>query len=141
VENVEGKCKNETFLVLMQTSKDIHEKIRMEISNYKLNITEFSVLEVLYRHEKQTIQQIGSSILISSGSMTYVIDKLEQKGLLNRHACPGDRRAINVLLTEAGIDLMSKIMPKHYELVDDMFESLTKDEQETIVKLLKKVKI
>ena len=62
---MEGKCKNETFLVLMETSKAIHEKIRMELNNYKLNITEFSVLEVLYRKEKQTIQQIGSSILIS----------------------------------------------------------------------------
>ena len=124
----------------METSKAIHEKIRMELNNYKLNITEFSVLEVLYRKEKQTIQQIGSSILISSGSMTYVIDKLEQKGLLNRHACPGDRRAINVALSEAGIEVINKIMPKHYELVDDMFESLTKDEEETIVRLLKKVK-
>ena len=138
---MEEKCKNETFLVLMQTSKAIHEKIRMEISNYKLNITEFSVLEVLYRKEKQTIQQIGSSILISSGSMTYVIDKLEQKGLLNRHACPGDRRAINVSLTEAGIDVISNIMPKHHELVEDMFKSLTKEEQDTIVELLKKVMV
>ena len=137
---MEDKCKNETFLVLMETSKAIHEKIRIELNNYKLNITEFSVLEVLYRKEKQTIQQIGSSILISSGSMTYVIDKLEQKGLLNRHACPGDRRAINVALTEAGIEVINEIMPKHYELVDNMFESLTKDEEETIVKLLKKVK-
>jgi MarR family transcriptional regulator, 2-MHQ and catechol-resistance regulon repressor len=138
---MEIKCKNETFLEIMQTSKAIHERIRNEINHYNLNITEFSVLEVLYRHEKQTIQQIGSSILISSGSMTYVIDKLEQKGLLNRHACPGDRRAINVSLTEAGNVLMSNIMPKHYELIDDMFESLTKDEKETIVKLLRKVKI
>ena len=138
---MEGKCKSETFLVLMETSKAILEKIRMELNNHKLNITEFSVLEVLYRKEKQTIQQIGSSILISSGSMTYVIDKLEQKGLLNRHACPGDRRAINVALTEAGIEVINEIMPKHYELVDNMFESLTKDEEETIVRLLKKVKI
>ena len=49
---MEGKCKNETFLVLMETSKAIHEKIRMELNNYKLNITEFSVLEVLYRKGK-----------------------------------------------------------------------------------------
>ena len=70
----------------------------------KLSITEFSVLEVLYQKGKQTIQQIGNSILISSGSMTYVIDKLEQKGLLNRNACPDDRRVIHVTLTDDGID-------------------------------------
>ena len=73
-------CKNQTYLVLMQTSKAIHERIKEEIAINKLSITEFSVLEVLYQKGKQTIQQIGNCILISSGSMTYVIDKLEQKG-------------------------------------------------------------
>jgi MarR family transcriptional regulator, 2-MHQ and catechol-resistance regulon repressor len=137
---MEGKCKNQTYLVLMQTSKAIQERIRIEMINNNLNITEFSVLEVLYLKGKQTIQQIGHSILISSGSMTYVIDKLEQKGLLNRKACPDDRRAIHVALTDAGMDLMNIIMPKHQELIDDMFGSLDHDEDEKLVKLLKKVR-
>jgi MarR family transcriptional regulator, 2-MHQ and catechol-resistance regulon repressor len=133
------KCTNQPFLLLMQTSKAIQERIRDEITKNKLNITEFSVLEVLYHKEKQTIQQIGNSILISSGSMTYVIDKLEQKGLLNRNACPDDRRVIHVTLTKDGIDLMKKIMPKHQELVDYMFETLNLEEAEILVTLLKKV--
>jgi MarR family 2-MHQ and catechol resistance regulon transcriptional repressor len=136
---VERKCKNQPYLVLMQTSKAIQELIRIEMINNNLNITEFSVLESLYLKGKQTIQQIAKSILITSGSMTYVIDKLEQKGLLKRKACPDDRRAIHVILTDDGIDLMNKVMPKHQELIDDMFGSLNHDEAETIVKLLKKV--
>jgi MarR family transcriptional regulator, 2-MHQ and catechol-resistance regulon repressor len=136
---VEGKCKNQPYLVLMQTAKAIQERIRIAMINNNLNITEFSVLESLYLKGKQTIQQIGHSILISSGSMTYVIDKLEQKGLLSRKACPDDRRAIHVTLTDDGIDLMNKIMPKHEELIGDMFGSLNHDEAETMVKLLKKV--
>src|SRR3954451_7634580 len=133
-------CKNQTYLILMQTSKAIQEKIRIEMINNNLNITEFSVLESLYLKGKQTIQQIGHSILISSGSMTYVIDKLEQKGLLKRTACPDDRRAIHVTLTDDGIDLMNKIMPKHEGLIDDMFGSLNYDEAATMVTLLKKVR-
>ncbi|MHA7764743.1 MarR family transcriptional regulator [Bacillus atrophaeus] len=45
-------------------------------------MTEFSVLEVFYQRGKQTIQQIRKNILISSSSMTYIIDSLEQRGLL-----------------------------------------------------------
>src|SRR3954468_17585186 len=123
----------------MQTSKAIQERIRIEMMNNNLNITEFSVLESLYLKGKQTIQQIGNSILITSGSMTYVIDKLEQKGLLKRTACPDDRRAIHVILKDDGMDLMNKIMPKHQELIDDMFGLLDHDEAEIMVKLLKKV--
>ncbi|WP_026565125.1 MarR family winged helix-turn-helix transcriptional regulator [Bacillus sp. UNC41MFS5] len=134
------ECANQPFLELMHTSKVIQERIRDEMAKNNLSITEFSVLEVLYHNEKQTIQQIGNSILISSGSMTYVIDKLEQKGLLNRLPCPDDRRVIHVTLTDAGIDLMEKIMPKHQELVDDIFGSLNPDEAQIIVNLLKKIK-
>jgi MarR family transcriptional regulator, 2-MHQ and catechol-resistance regulon repressor len=136
---VEGKCTNQPYLVLMQTSKSLQERIRIEMIKNKISITEFSVLEVLYLKGKQTIQQIGHSILISSGSMTYVIDKLEEKGLLNRNACPDDRRAIHVTLTDKGMDMMDKIIPKHQELIDSMFGFLNNDETETIVRLLKKV--
>jgi MarR family 2-MHQ and catechol resistance regulon transcriptional repressor len=123
----------------MQTSKAIQDCIKIEMMNNKINITEFSVLEVLYFKGKQTIQQIGKSILISSGSMTYVIDKLEQKGLLNRIDCPNDRRVIHVVLTEDGMNFMEKVMPNHRALIDNMFGDLTDQESETMVKLLKKV--
>ncbi|QIZ09203.1 MarR family transcriptional regulator [Priestia megaterium] len=133
------ECTNQPFLELMHTSKVIQERIRDEMAKNNLSITEFSVLEVLYHNEKQTIQQIGNSILISSGSMTYVIDKLEQKVLLNRLPCTDDRRVIHVTLTDAGIDLMEKIMSKHQELVDDIFGALNPDEAQIIVNLLKKI--
>ena len=134
-----GKCENQPYLLLMKTTKAIQERIRRVMITNKLNITEFSVLEVLFLQGKQTIQQIGNSILIASGSMTYVIDKLEDKGLLNRNACPDDRRVIHVILTEDGNHLMQKIMPNHQDMVNYMFGSLTEDESETMVKLLNKV--
>jgi len=123
----------------MKTTKIIQERIKREMITNQLNITEFSVLEVLFLKGKQTIQQIGTSILIASGSMTYVIVNLEDKGLLNRQACPDDRRVVHVLLTEDGNDLMRKIMPNHQDMVTYMFGSLTEDESETMVRLLKKV--
>jgi MarR family 2-MHQ and catechol resistance regulon transcriptional repressor len=72
--------------------------------------------------------------------MTYVIDKLEQRGLLQRSACPEDRRVIHVTLTENGKELMEAIMPKHHELVDYMLGALSNDEAETLVKLLNKIR-
>ncbi|MEY2193196.1 MarR family winged helix-turn-helix transcriptional regulator [Neobacillus sp. BF23-41] len=137
---MERKCSNLPFLLLMQTSKAIHERIKEEMAKNKLGITEFSVLEVLYQKGKQTIQQIGNCILVSSGSMTYVIDKLEQRDLLNRHACSDDRRVIHVTLTDDGHELMNYIMPKYHKYVNQMFDSLDSDEAETLVQLLKKVK-
>jgi len=136
---METTCTNLPYLVLMQTSKAVQDCMRVEMSQYNLSITEFSVLEVLYNKGKQTIHQIGNSILISSGTMTYVIDKLEQRHLLSRHACVEDRRVIHVTLTDAGKEMMDRIMPKHQEFVDSMFCSLNKEEKEIFVTLLKKI--
>lgn len=140
MDKMNVKCTNTPFLLLMQTSKSIQDRIRDEMTKNNLSVTEFSVLEVLYYKEKQTIQQIGSRILISSGSMTYVIDKLEKRGLIQRNDCLNDRRVIHVTLTDEGKELMQEIMPKHQQLVDYIFDALNPDETETIIKLLEKVK-
>ncbi len=137
---MERKCPNEPFLMLMQTSKAIQERIRDEMSQNKLNITEFSVLEVLFYQGKQTIQQIGNRVLISSGSMTYVIDKLEQKGIIKRNDCREDRRVIHITLTAKGLNMMENIMPTYQDMVDSFFGDLSGDESKLMVNFLKKVR-
>lgn len=136
---MERKCTNQPFLLLMQTSKAIQERIRDEMFKHKLSITEFSVLEVLFYQGKQTIQQIGNRILISSGSMTYVIDKLEQKGILKRNDCREDRRVIHITLTAEGMKMMENIMPQYKDMADSFFGDLTGEESQLLVNSLKKV--
>ncbi|WP_394233520.1 MarR family winged helix-turn-helix transcriptional regulator [Niallia oryzisoli] len=137
---MERKCSNLPYLLLMQTSKAVQERMRLELAKNNISITEFSVLEVLYHKGRQTINEIGNRVLITSGSMTYVIDKLENRGLLKRIACPNDRRAIHVTLTNDGNNLLEKIMPEHQELVDFIFDSLEDGEKEIIVTILQKIK-
>lgn len=133
-------CPNPAFLILMQTSKSIHECIKDSITNYSLSMTEFSVLEALYHNDMQTIHEIGKRILITSGSMTYVIDKLVEKGYAKRIACPNDRRAIHIGLTDKGNKLLEEIMPKYQQRVNTFFEELNSDELDDLINLLEKVK-
>ncbi|WP_231688061.1 MarR family winged helix-turn-helix transcriptional regulator [Bacillus sp. FJAT-18017] len=136
---MERRFPNQPFIVLMKTAKGIHEKIREKMLKNKLTVTEFSVMEVLYQKGTLTIQQICQNVLISSGSMTYVIDKLENRGLLARSDCPNDRRAIHVSLTDDGLSLMDTIMPNYLEMVDDLFGTLDPKDSEIFLQLLKKV--
>ncbi|KON87717.1 MarR family transcriptional regulator [Sporosarcina globispora] len=138
---MERSCPNETFLSLMQTSKSIQERIKDSITNYSLSMTEFSVLEALYHKDMQTIHEIGKRILITSSSMTYVIDKLVEKGFAKRIACPNDRRAIHIALTDKGNSLLEEIMPKHQEWVNSFFDELDRTEMDQLKMLLQKVKI
>lgn len=67
------------LVVLMRASQSVQDVLRKDIKVYGLNTTEFAVLELLYHKGDQPIQHIGKKILLSSGSITYVVDKLEKK--------------------------------------------------------------
>ncbi len=128
-----------SLVVLSRANHAVEEKIREDIRAHGLNPTEFAVLELLYHKGEQAIQRIGEKILLSSGSMTYVIDKLEKKKYLLRSRCPQDRRIINVCITEEGSALMDEIFPQHQAAIQEMFSILDEKEKETFIAMLKKL--
>ncbi|MCL1698271.1 MULTISPECIES: MarR family transcriptional regulator [unclassified Lysinibacillus] len=127
------------FTVLFRAYQTIQDATKRDLLQYDLNQTEFSVLEFLYHHGEQPIQVIGKKILIASSSITYVIDKLEQKDFVYRRACPKDRRVTYVLLTSKGQTLMEEIFPKHEQKINEIFEVLDQQEMDTMILSLKKV--
>ena len=135
-----ARCSNEPYLLLMEASRAVQDKVRVDAARWGLNITEFYVLEVLHLKGSQTIQQIAANILVSSGSMTYVIDKLEKRGIIVRNPCPKDRRVIHIELTPEGRSLMEEIMLEHRALLENIFKVLEPQEEETLVNLLGKIK-
>lgn len=109
------------------------------IKCFGLNLTEFAVLELLYHKGDQPIQQIGKRILISSGNMTYVLDKLEARRYIKRIHCPKDRRVIYAALTKEGRSVISCIFPAHSEMIHNLFSQLNSTEKDMLIYLLKKV--
>ncbi|WP_066372625.1 MarR family transcriptional regulator [Neobacillus fumarioli] len=127
------------FIVLSRAYKAINEHTNKYIQANGLNPTEFAVLELLYHKGDQPLQQIGGKILLASGSITYVVDKLEQKGLLKRIACPKDRRVTYAQITDEGKQLIQRIFPKHAENIDSLLSNLSDDEKTEAITLLKKL--
>ena len=127
------------FVVLSKTHIVIAEKVKNNIESHGLNLSEFAVLELLFHKGEQAIQQIGKRILLSSGSMAYVVDKLEKKKLLVRNRCPKDRRIIFVQIADEGRELIECVFPKHQEEIGLMFDVLADKEKETLIHLLKKL--
>ena len=127
------------YVVLTRTYKTLLEKDQRNIRGYGFNTSEFGVLELLYSKGAHPIQQIGEKILITSGTMTYVIDKLENKGLIVRRPCDGDRRIVYVEITEAGRTQMAEILPAHYSALAESLKALTPAEQGQMITLLKKI--
>ncbi|MBP1968382.1 MarR family 2-MHQ and catechol resistance regulon transcriptional repressor [Virgibacillus natechei] len=127
-----------SFVVLMKSSKSIQEQIKKDISKHGMKTSDFTILEALYHKGRQTVKQISDAVLINTGSITYVIDKLETKNLLERSNCKEDRRVVYIQITEQGKQLMDEIFPKHQSVIEDIFSGLTDEEKKTLIELLKK---
>ncbi|MEC0666944.1 MarR family transcriptional regulator [Priestia flexa] len=127
------------FIVLSRANRSVMEHVHKFIQQHGMNPTEFVVLELLYHKGKQPLQQIGGKILLASGSITYVIDKLEKKSFLERVACPNDRRVTYAQITEAGKEMIESMFPDHEKRIHSILSVLTSEEQEVAISLLKKI--
>jgi len=127
------------FVVLTRALQSVRKKVEADIRSHKLNLTEFAVLELLFHKGPQPIQKIGDKVLLASSSITYVVDKLEEKKLLERKPCPNDRRITHALLTSEGNELMSEVFPQHSKAIQDIFAGLNTNEKKMMINQLKKL--
>lgn len=126
-------------VVLSRMSGALTEGLFDSIKNIGLHPTEFALLEVIYHKGPQPIQKIGERILITSGNMTYVADKLEKKGFVIRKKHPKDRRVTLLDLTSEGRSIMDEAFPKHFEHIETLMSGLTESEKEVLLDLAKKL--
>jgi len=125
------------FVVLSKAYKTIMDKALKDMKNYGMSSSEFAVLEVLYTKGRIPLQQIGDKILITSGSITYNIDKLEKKELLKRVPAKEDRRVIYAELTAEGRELFDRIFPQHAARIHALMSGLTEEQKRDAIECLK----
>lgn len=127
------------FVVLSKAYKNVMDRAVKDMKRHGLSPSEFTILEVLYNKGRFPLQQIGEKILITSGSVTYNIDKLEKRELLRRVPSPSDRRVIYAEITDQGRELFDRIFPEHAAEVHQIMGGLSEEETEMASMLLKKL--
>lgn len=127
------------FVVLSKAYKAVVEQVEKDIQSRGLNTTDFAVLELLFHNGQQPLKKIGEKILLASGSVTYVIKKLEKKGYLVRRNSPDDRRVTYAIITEQGRALLNNIFPGHWNQIKEIMSGLDEEEKKTSIELLKKL--
>lgn len=138
-ENYEEDLSLKTFVVLTRALQSVKARVEEDIKRLGLNPTEFAVLELIYSKGDQPIQKIGEKVLIASSSITYVVDKLEEKELLKRKPWPKDRRVIHATITLEGKQLMDDVFPTHKKRLTEIFSGLNIEEKENLIEQLKKL--
>ncbi len=111
----------------------VFSRIEKNVQENGLNISEFGVLEMLLHKGEQPVQKIAEKILVTSGTITYVLDKLQKKELICRKKCDKDKRIFYISLTQKGEELITGAFAKHKKFLDDLFCSLDDNIKNDIV--------
>jgi len=125
------------WVILARAHAAVEAQVSRNVAEQGMSIAEFGVLELLYHKGPQLLGDIQRRILVSSGGITFLVDRLEAKGLVAREACPDDRRARFAVLTPAGRTLMKRIFPKHAQAVSRALSGLTREERHAATRLLR----
>ncbi|CAG7608493.1 HTH-type transcriptional regulator MhqR [Paenibacillus solanacearum] len=137
--NPEGKLDLRLIRVLRNMVTVLYGNLERDIDNYGLNTETFQILEFLYSKGPHPIQKISDTFSIPTGSITYVVDKLEKKNFVERLPIPGDRRKTNLSLTDTGRSYFDQIFPQHVQTISDNLSYLTDEEKLQLIELLKKI--
>jgi len=142
-ERPELDCSGLDVVARVQDVAKMLRRIEDEtLESLNLKMSEYDVLTALRRQGRPyqlTASQLARESLLSSGAMTHRIDRLEERGLVEREADPDDRRGVIVRLTETGRELVDKALEARLHLADAQIASLTPEERQAISVGLRKV--
>ena len=127
------------YIVLSRAQRAIGERTEADLAAHGLSVTEFAILEALYHKGPLLLGEVQRKILVSSGGITFLVDKLADRGLVERKMCPTDRRARYAALTKKGEGLMDEVFPGHAEAIREAMAGLSRAEQKQVTVLLKQL--
>ena len=125
------------WVILSRAHAAIATLAAADMARHGLTLAEFGILEALYHRGPMLLGEVQRRILVSSGGITFLMDRLAAKGLVERRSCEADRRARYAALTPDGTDLVGRIFPEHAAMLTGSMEGLSVDDQLAAAELLR----
>lgn len=125
------------YVVLARAVAAVERHGLATIEQGGLTPAEFGVLEALHHRGPLLLGELQRKILVSSGGITFLVDRLEKRGLVQRLPCQTDRRARYAALTDEGSALIARIFPRHAEGIRRAMSGLGLADQRIATELLR----
>jgi len=128
--------------MLAVSSRVLQELDRSLENQQRMTVSEFDVLITLDNapNRRMRMTDLAQATMLSSGGMTRLIGRLEQRGLVSRDPDPDDARAFQASLTDAGQTSLAKARITHDRVIADLLGArLTPRDCQTLTALLEKV--
>ncbi|WP_295336189.1 MarR family transcriptional regulator [Flavobacterium sp.] len=138
--NVALKDAKKVILNIMYAQNVINDKFNEILKPYDLSGEQYNVLRILRGQKGNPANMciIQERMLAKNSNTTRLIDKLLLKDLVTREVCPDNRRKIEVLITQKGLDILTELDPKVDNHEQLFANNLTEDELQNLNNLLEK---
>jgi DNA-binding MarR family transcriptional regulator len=127
---------------LLHVARHVGDRLAAKADEHGLQVGEADVLFTLFRAgspHRLSPTQLAESTLVTTGTMTNRLDKLEAAGLIRRRPNPYDRRGLAVELTAQGRRLVDRLVGEHVENEREMLAGLSERERRQLAGLLRKL--
>jgi len=127
------------WLLLWKATRAVEAHAHLSLQGLGMCPGDFAVLEALLHKGPLPVNAIGKKVLLTSGSMTAAIDRLEDRGLVERRDDPEDRRTRVIHLTVEGRKLIRRLFAIHERDMERVVSVLHPAEREELAALLRKL--
>ncbi|MFD1955135.1 MarR family winged helix-turn-helix transcriptional regulator [Paenibacillus thailandensis] len=131
---------------LIQSFKEISKQLAAprlksigdHLRRHELSLNQYSILAFVKENRHSSSSQLAAKLNLKAASITYLVDSLEKRGLVERMSNPEDRRSHYIRLTEAGEELIP--IPEDDALLARQFEQLSADDKDILYLILRLMK-
>ena len=117
----------------------VQKKLMEQLKDTRLTLGQPKVLDYLKDHDGASQKEIAAGCLIEAGSLTSILNRMEEKGLIERKMLNGNRRTFHIFMTESG--------KKNQKLVEEAFEkieetalhNISEEEQKVFMEIFHKI--
>lgn len=103
------KLENQLCFPLYAASKEVIKKYKPYLDKYDLTYTQYIALMVLWENGEVNVKTLGEKLFLDSGTLTPLLKKMEQKGIIKRCRAKDDERNLVVSITSEGNKLKEKV--------------------------------
>jgi MarR family 2-MHQ and catechol resistance regulon transcriptional repressor len=126
------------WLLLWKATRATERRAQESIRSTGLGLTDFAILEALLHKGPMPVNAFREKVLLTSGSMTAAVDRLERTGWVRRGPAPDDRRTRLVHLTEKGRRRIVPVFEQHKMDMEKAFSAFNPVERKALAELLRK---
>ncbi len=123
--------------MFLAITRGVQSREQTELHGLDLSMPQVLTLETLRNRASYTMGEVAGSMSVGFSTMTKIVDRLVQRGLIERCSDPDDRRIVRILLTERGHELAKELWETRKKVMSSVLRLLGQEDQKAFFQIIK----